>query len=148
MSKRFTALCGLYCPDCIPSNEKLYSTINELNKVLSDLQFEYYAKLKSQNNPVFNDYETFLKVMQAIAELECTAPCTEDGCKENCEIRKCVQRQELEGCWECDDSPECKHLKPLKKIHPNLEYHHELIKEYGTEVWVKRRKHHYLWQET
>jgi len=71
MSKRLTALCGLYCADCIPSQEKLYSTINELSIVLSDLQFEHYAELKSQKAPIFKEYEIFLQVMHAIADLIC-----------------------------------------------------------------------------
>jgi len=39
-------------------------------------------------------------------------------------------------------------LEPLKKIHPNLEYRLELIKEHGIEDWVERRKCHYWWQAT
>ncbi|MDY6833199.1 MAG: DUF3795 domain-containing protein [Chloroflexota bacterium] len=148
MSKRFTALCGLYCLDCIPANQKLYSTINDLSMMLSELQFDKYASLKSQSNHVFKHYEMFIDVMRAIAELECNTPCREGGCKKNCAIRECVLCRGLDGCWECDCIRECKHLELLKKIHPNIEYHLKLIKKHGTEGWISRRKHHYWWQET
>ena len=146
MSNKYTALCGLYCLDCIPSNEKLFSTIKELDTILSDVQFEKYAALKSQANPVYNDYTKFVEVMQEIAGLECIAPCTEGGCKANCQIIECVKSRKLAGCWECADSPECELLAPLKKIHPNLEYHLGLINKYGTEDWIDKRSFHYWWQ--
>ncbi len=146
MSNRYTALCGLYCLDCIPSNEKLFTTVKELDTMLSDLQFEQYADLKSKGNSIFDDYGKFVDVMHEIAKLECVAPCTEGGCKSNCEVRDCVLNRKLTGCWECDGNSECHLLGPLKNIHPNLEYHLGLIKEYGTEDWIDKRSFHYWWQ--
>jgi hypothetical protein len=146
VSRRFTALCGLYCLDCIPANAEFFAVVKRLNEMLADLQFEQYASLKARGNAVFNDYGTFLQVMQAIAGLECVAPCTEGGCKPSCDIRNCVTGRGLAGCWDCETSSDCGLLRPLKAAHPNLSRHLELIKEHGPEDWIEKRGCHYLWQ--
>jgi len=146
MSRRFTALCGLYCLDCIPSKERLFAAVKELDALLTELQFEHYAELKSKNNPAFNEYPKLVTLLREIAKLKCVAPCTEGGCKPNCEVRRCVLSHNLAGCWECADNQTCELLKPLKSVHPNLEYHLQLIKEHGPDNWPQRRRAHYRWQ--
>jgi len=54
--KKYTAYCGLYCLDCIPSNEKLFKLIYELENLLEDVNFGKYAELKSKSNEIFNSY--------------------------------------------------------------------------------------------
>ena len=44
--KKYTAYCGLYCLDCIPSNIRLFEILNELEKLLEEVKFDKYAELK------------------------------------------------------------------------------------------------------
>ena len=147
MNSKYTALCGLYCRDCIPSQGRLFELVNNLKEALNKLQFENYAELKSNTNPIFKEYRRFLEMLDAIAQLKCKAPCTDGGCKIDCRIRPCVHEHNLSGCWECANYRTCPFLEDLKKVHPNLEFHLGLIRDLGEEEWVSKRKKHYRWQK-
>ena len=87
MNKKFTAFCGLCCIDCIPSNHNFFNIVQNLEEILSDLQFDEYAKLKAKNNPFFEEYPMFIKVLREIESLKCPVPCREGGGKPECEVR-------------------------------------------------------------
>lgn len=142
--RKYTAYCGLYCLDCIPSNKRFFEVLNELEAQLLDIKFDKYAELKSETNSRFEDYSKFFQVLQDMKKLECTAICTEGGCKEDCKIRECVKDKKYEGCWECPDFKECKVLLDLKKIH-SIEHNLEMIKNYGVDNWSDKRGKHYSW---
>jgi hypothetical protein len=142
--QKYTAYCGLYCLDCIPSHKSLFHQLKELEELLEELKFGKYAELKSKDNEVFKEYPTFLKVLGEIKALKCVALCTEGGCKEHCKIRECVISKNYEGCWECPGFRDCELLLGLKKIHP-LEHNLELIKKHGVDNWSDKRGKHYLW---
>jgi hypothetical protein len=146
MRKRFTALCGLYCLDCIPSHPRLFAMVKELTDLLDELRFEHYAELKSHTSPVFGGYAQFREVLRSIGDLQCVAPCTKGGGKPNCEVRACVTSHALAGCWECAEHSVCELLEPLKAVHPNLEHHLALIREHGPDGWADKRRAHYRWQ--
>ncbi len=144
MNKKYTAYCGLYCLDCIPSNIRLFEILNELEKLLEEVKFDKYAGLKSKTNETFNDYSKFIEVLQEMKKLECKALCTEGGCKEDCKIRECVKEKKYEGCWECDDFKDCELLDYLKGIH-SIEHNLEMIREFGINNWADKREKHYKW---
>lgn len=143
-NKKYTAYCGLYCLDCIPSNEKLFKSLEELENLLEDIKFDKYAELKAKTNETFNEYSKFIEVLHEMKNLECTDLCTEGGCKENCKIRECVKEKNYEGCWECKEFKECELLDYLKGIH-SIEHNLEMIKEHGVEHWADKREKHYNW---
>ena len=147
MDKKYTAYCGLCCVDCIPSDEEFFSLIRHLEGRLDALQFQHYAKLKSKKDSTFNDYPKFLRVLKAIKSLRCAVPCRNGGGMPDCKVRWCAQRKSYNGCWECDKHEQCKLLAPLKKTHPNLDYHLGLIKKFGMAGWFKKRRAHYKWQK-
>lgn len=142
----YTAYCGLYCLDCIPSNRKFFAIARELQELLAELQFEEYAKLKAESNETFTSYPRFAQVLQEIIALECPGPCRAGGGKTNCSIRACVLSRNYEGCWECDSWEGCELLARLKGIHTNLEYHIGLIRKEGLGNWSAKRRRHYRWQ--
>lgn len=142
--RKFTAYCGLYCPDCIPSNGKLFQLLSDLDELLQDIQFQKYADLKAKTNENFKDYPKFINIIQEMKKLECVALCSEGGCKEDCKIRKCVLEKEYEGCWQCVDFKECELLDYLKGIH-SIEHNLEMIKKYGVDNWADKRDKHYNW---
>ena len=148
--RKFTAFCGLYCLDCIPSKRRLFRLVGELRETLEELGFDRYAELKSRRIETFSDYPRFLEVLKEIGRLECTVPCYEGpcsqtGCAPDCKVRACVLDREYEGCWECDDFRGCERLESLKDVHPGLEHNLETIKKYGVENWSDRRGKHYRW---
>lgn len=147
MDENLTAYCGLCCADCIPSQEEFFALVDRLDQMLDQLQFDKYAELKSaQNIKDFEDYPTFISVLRQIKKLRCPVPCRQGGGKSSCEVRDCVQRKLLKGCWDCEDSRKCSLLDRLRRIHPNLDYHLDLITEMGPDQWFKKRREHYAWQ--
>ena len=147
MDEKITAFCGLCCIDCIPSNYGFFHLAHNFEEMLSDLQFDEYARLKAEKNPVFSEYPMFIKVLKEIESLKCPAPCREGGGKPECEIRKCVLGKGYSGCWECSNRLTCPKLDSLRLVHPNLDYHLELIGKYGPKSWFSNRKAHYRWQK-
>ena len=146
MNEKYTAFCGLCCIDCIPSNHEFFNIVQNIEEMLSDLQFDEYAKLRARNSPIFEEYPTFIKVLKEIESLKCPVPCREGGGKPECEIRNCVQGKSHLGCWECIDRYTCTKLDSLRLIHLNLDYHLDLIGKYGPNNWFSKRKVHYRWQ--
>jgi len=144
--RTYTSYCGLYCRDCIPSNRRLFALAGELENKLTELHFEAYAAHKAKGDAVFIDYQRFLRVLQAIRGLECRAPCRAGGGKAGCPVRDCVLSHRLPGCWECPEYRTCELLGPLRRFHPNLDHHLDLVRQEGIDAWSAKRKGHYPWQ--
>jgi hypothetical protein len=147
MDKRFTAWCGLCCVDCIPSKEAFFSLVQILDEMLSKIQFEEYARLKSEKSPIFKEYPVFLQVLREIKSLQCAVPCRNGEGKAGCEVRDCAKSRGYDGCWECEYRGTCNLLDPLRGVHPNIDYHLELIRQYGPKDWFQKRRAHYRWQQ-
>ncbi|WXG42024.1 MAG: DUF3795 domain-containing protein [Candidatus Freyarchaeum deiterrae] len=146
--KEFTAYCGLYCRDCIPSNQQLFSLAEKLREQLDESRFEKYAELKGKKDEVFNDYQIFRKVLTAIIQLRCHKTCINNGGNPNCRIRECVNEKGIEGCWECPDFEDCELLEPLSIYHGDTPKRNlRLIKKYGVENWTDKRGKHYIWDK-
>jgi hypothetical protein len=143
--RRFTAYCGLYCRDCIPSDQMLFKSLGEFGKCLDAVGFDTYAGLKAKTNPIFREYPIFMEVLGEIKKLECVKYCREGGCKPDCAVRACAMNKGHEGCWECDAYKNCDLLLPLKNIHPSLEHNLELVREHGMDGWSSLRGKHYQW---
>jgi hypothetical protein len=146
MDEKLTAYCGLCCADCIPSCEELFALVDRLDQMFGQLEFDQYAKLKSAQHKEFEDYPTFLSVLRQIKNLRCPVPCRQGGGRSSCEVRLCAQSKGLKGCWECKDRRECRLLDRLRRIHPNLDYHLDLIADMGPAQWFEKRREHYVWQ--
>ena len=144
----FTACCGLYCADCIPSKRALFRTAEKMKEELDKRHFTNYAELKRVNNEVFKDYEVFRKVLSEIIKLECAVPCTKGGVgNPNCHFIPCARDEGLKGCWECADFEECEYLAPNAYHGDTMRFNLRLIKKYGVDNWADKRGKHYLWDK-
>jgi hypothetical protein len=143
---RYTAYCGLYCQDCIPSDRRLFDLLDELDGRIEELQLEKYAALKAEKEEAFRDYPAFVAVLQALRRLRCESPCAEGGCKPGCAIRACVREKGYDGCRGCGDFESCRLLAPLTAHHPGLLHNLRMIKAYGPWGWSGRSGKHYRWQ--
>jgi hypothetical protein len=96
-------------------------TISEASKALRrELRA---AKLKNfwHEIPFLGEYEPFKKALDCLAILRCPKGCRGGGGNPSCKIRRCSQKKELVGCWECADFASCDklpevYLKNLRKI--------------------------------
>lgn len=114
------AYCGLNCAECFAYKMTVSEAAKSLRREMRA------AKLKDawQDIPFFGEYLPFKKTLDALARLRCSKVCHDGGGNPWCRIRKCCQKKELEGCWECADFATCnklveryvKNLRKIKKI--------------------------------
>jgi hypothetical protein len=110
--------------------DELFSLVDRLDQMLEQLQFNQYAEHKSAEHKEFEAYPAYLSALRQIKELSFPVPCGQGGGKSHCEVRRCPE-QGLKGCWECKDRPNCTLLDRLRRIHPNLDSHLNLIVDMG-----------------
>lgn len=146
--RRYTACCGLFCRDCIPSREALFDAVRALEDELDGLDFVRYAALKASRDATFAGYGEFRQYLSAVASLKCPGPCAEGGGKKNCAIRECAHSKGYAGCWECDGFETCKLLEPFEPFHGDTPKNNlRLIRQHGPDNWADRRGPHYLWSK-
>jgi hypothetical protein len=144
--RRYTACCGLFCRDCIPSREALFEMVAALEGELDRLDFARYAALKASRDDAFAGYEEFRAYLSAVASLKCPGPCAEGGGKKDCAIRDCAKEKGYAGCWECNGFETCKLLEPFESFHGDTPRNNlRLIHEHGPDNWAAHRGPHYLW---
>jgi len=55
-----------------------------------------------------------------------------------CNIRKCCQKKEIDGCWQCSEFEGCKKLDFLKPVHGDTHIKNlKTIKKKGKKEFVK-----------
>jgi hypothetical protein len=111
------AYCGLNCTDCFSYKKTVSEAAKSLRRELRT------AKLKDvwSDVPFLGDYQTFKKSLDGLAMMRCTKTCRDGGGNPWCKIRKCVQKKDYEGCWDCADFESCTKLveryrKEIRKI--------------------------------
>ncbi len=145
-SRKYTACCGLYCKDCIPSKETLFEAARILGEQLGSLDFGRYAALKASRDEVFAGYDRFREYLSAVTSLKCPGPCAEGGGKKKCAIRACAKKNGYAGCWECAEFETCALLEPFAAFHGDTPRNNlRLIREHGLDRWAENRGPHYVW---
>jgi hypothetical protein len=109
--------CGLDCAECFSYKK----TVSEAAKSLR--QEMRAAKLKDawKDIPFLGEYESFKKSLDSLAMMRCARGCRDGGGNPWCKIRKCCQKKEFDGCWQCADFETCtklvdRYVKEIKKI--------------------------------
>ena len=99
--------CGLNCSKCFAHIGGAIQTLSkELQKNLGD--FDIYAKRFAEliNEPIFEDYPSFKKMLDYFAQGNCME-CRNEQCKlfKQCGVRACQQEKKVTFCFECNDFP-------------------------------------------
>jgi hypothetical protein len=107
--------CGARCLTCFAYKQNVSEAAKALRR---ELRAE---KLKEswKEFPFLADYASFKKSLDGLAMLRCTKMCRGGGGNPWCKIRRCAQKREFAGCWECDAADACKELLPAYR--PNLD---------------------------
>ena len=109
------AYCGLYCGECFSYKGKVADLARDLRKELRQTKFDKVAEGIPFKE--FQHYKECYEVLGAMVKLRCKNSCKGGGGNPLCNIRKCCQKNEIEGCWQCDDFETCGKLDFLKPIH-------------------------------
>lgn len=116
-AQNLIAYCGLDCAECFGYKMTVSEAAKGLRREMRA------AKLKEvwQDIPFLGEYGTFKKSLDGLAMLRCTKTCRGGGGNPWCKIRKCCQKKEFNGCWECADFETCnklvpRYVKAIKKL--------------------------------
>lgn len=148
--KEFTAYCGLYCPDCIHFRNKHSKLAGELKEALEDADFQSYASVKSPFGSEFQEYDSFLTVLEALINYSCTESCRVSGGNSTapCQIIKCCKEKGYEGCWECETFEACEKFESLRpRCEASVMHNLKEIRKNGFEGWSQHRRPIYNWQQ-
>ena len=138
--ENLVAYCGLYCKDCHGHNGKIPDLARDLRKELRQNRYDLFAHFISTYSfgKDFKNYDECYKVLGAMVKFRCSKGCRNGGGSPFCKIRKCVQKKELDGCWECDEFIDCDKLKFLENVHGDAHIKNlKKIKKEGKENFAK-----------
>ena len=139
-SKKLVAYCGLYCGDCFGYKGKVADLARDLRKELRQAKFDRVAEEIPFKE--FKKYKECYEVLGAMVRLRCNKACRGGGGNPFCKMRKCCQKKEIEGCWECDEFETCKKLASLKPIHGDANLKNlRKIKKQGTVAFIGGKRH-------
>ena len=99
------AYCGLDCAECFAYKMTVSESAKALRREMRA------AKLKDAWKDIpLGEYESFKESLDGLAMLRCTKGCRDGGGNPWCKIRKCCQKRDFSGCWECADFETCNKL--------------------------------------
>ncbi len=135
--KNLIAYCGLYCGDCFNYKGEIADLARDLRKKLRESKFECASEGLSKYFKDFKDYETCYRVLGSMVRLRCKKACINGGGNPNCKIRKCCQKKEIRGCFECEEFQTCKKFDFLKPIHKDANLKNlKKIKKNGQDKFI------------
>jgi len=113
------AFCGLYCGNCHGHTGRIPDLARDLRKELRDIHYDRFASFISNYSfgKDFKNYEECYKVLGAMVKFRCRNGCRNGGGSPFCKIRKCAQKKNLDGCWECEIFQTCNKLEFLEPVH-------------------------------
>ena len=143
-SESLIAYCGLYCGDCHGYQQKIPNLARDLRKELRKSKYKKFADFISTNNfgQAFQEYDRCYEVLGAMVRFRCHKGCRAGGGPPFCKIRKCCQKKNITGCWECSEFESCDKLDFLQTVHDDGHIRNlRIIKKKGPEEFVKGKRH-------
>ena len=118
-SEDLVAYCGLYCGDCHGYTGTVADLARDLRKELRQTRYDLFAKEMaiSPYGKGYEHYDECYAVLGEMVKFRCRSGCRKGGGNPGCKIRKCVQKKELDGCWECTEFETCTKLDFIKPVH-------------------------------
>lgn len=113
------AYCGLCCIDCFGYKGKVADLARDLRKELRESKFKNFADgiCNTSFGKEYKNYNKCYEVLGAMVKFRCKNGCREGGGNPFCQIRKCCQKKDIRGCWECSEWEGCDKLNFLKSVH-------------------------------
>ena len=138
------AYCGLYCGDCFIYQGKIADLARDLRKELRQAKFDRQAEAMSAISffEVFKKYGECYEVLGALVKFRCKKACRGGGGPPFCKIRKCCQRKDIEGCWQCHEFESCEKLDSLKPVHGDAHLKDlRILKKQGTSAFIQGKRY-------
>ena len=144
--KDLIACCGLYCGECFAYLGTIPDLARDLRKELRKARFDRIAASLSDMSffAAYQDYAKCYEVLGAMVKFRCKKSCRNYGGNPFCDIRKCCQKKNIEGCWQCNDFETCKKLASLKTSHGSAHIKNlKILQKAGVDRFLAGKKHWY-----
>ena len=143
------AYCGLYCDGCPSHTGEIPDLARDLRKALRTFRYDIIAEgLAGQGFDFFKSFEKYpecYEVLGSLVKMRCKAGCKHGGGNPYCKIRKCSQKNDFEGCWECSDFKTCEKLKVQDEFHGDAHNKNlRIIQKRGVKTFLAGKKHWYI----
>ena len=141
------AYCGLYCEECPNHKGIIADYARDLREELRTYRFDKTAELLSTMSffKIFEKYPDCYEVLGAMVKLRCNRSCKNGGGNPICKIKKCCQKKQIDGCWDCADFEQCSKLEFLEVNHGKAHIKNlKIIQKKGIEEFINGQKHWYI----
>lgn len=142
--------CGLCCDDCYMRKEKIADLARDLRKELRESKLHISADNIAENKffSAFKKYNDCYEVLGAFVKLRCKKLCKEGGGNPFCVIRKCAEKKDINGCWECEKYDRCKKIDSTKQFHGDANSKNiKRIKKNGPSQFLKGKRDWFVKQK-
>ena len=141
------AFCGLYCEECPSHTGKIADLARDLRKELRTFRYDKIAEaLRSYSFfDYFKHYPEAYQVLGGLVKMRCKHTCKGGGGPPFCKMRKCCQKKDIAGCWECDEFKTCKHLDFLNPSHGDAHRKNlRILNQKGVDAFLAGKKYWYV----
>ncbi len=101
--------CGIWCGSCVAGN----GTLRELTKRYEGVIGAYGLEEWASND---FDYQEFSKGLTSIQNIPLCPGCLKGGGRDNCEMKICASRKNIDTCSVCHELAACKHVEILQTM--------------------------------
>ncbi len=142
VDKNLVAYCGLYCGDCFFYQGEIADLARDLRKKLREVKLTQNYKEFSKFAKEFENFDKCYEVLGAMVKMRCKRACRNGGGPLFCKIRKCCQKKNINGCWECKKFKTCEKLDFLKPTHGDAHLKNlSKIKKEGINGFLKGKRY-------
>ena len=142
-NKNLIAYCGLYCGDCHGFQNKIPDLARDLRKELRSSKYDKFGQFISKQpfGKPLKHYKECYQALGMMVKFRCRKGCKNGGGNPFCKIRKCCQKNNYQGCWECDKFEACKKLNFLKPVHNDAHIKNlRKIKKQGVDKFITGKR--------
>ena len=87
------------------------------------------------------DYSKCYEVLGMMVKFRCKQGCRNGGGPPFCKMRKCCEKNDYQGCWECGDFETCEKLDFLKPVHDDAHIKNlRRLKKRGIEGFLEGKR--------
>ena len=144
--KDLIAPCGLYCGECPAYEGTIPDMARDLRKELRKVHFDLTAASLSKMSffAAYKDYAKAYEVLGTMVKFRCKKSCRNYGGNPFCDIRKCCQKKNIDGCWLCENFETCKKLNFLCENHGSAHIKNlKILRKSGVDGFLQGKKHWY-----
>ena len=142
--RQLIAYCGLYCGDCFGYKGIIADLARDLRKELRQSKFKHTAEAMAEVPffAMYKNYDQCYEVLGAMVKFRCKKTCRGGGGPPFCNIRKCCEKKEIDGCWLCDDFETCQKLDFLKPTHGDAVLKNlRILKKSGVDSFISGKRY-------